>query len=417
MRKNSLFKYIFVFVILILFTTGWTWKDAQKKYENVLNKNISCTYSHNDSKYGIKTIKVDANSNEFAITLDSSRIIIAGNGIDTRTSINIGGADFRLYSTYSNKFESSFTYKILSYYSENNKCIPNLYLVKEVIDSMAIYELRDTQITDSEFEKWNIGSALSSDAKCHINNYYDCYSRYHQDNEKGITHFIEFGYVKTNIGLKKYFLVAGDKAFGDAVSDLDESDGFRVLYNGYLYTIDKDEIDKIWLSDNTISSKIVIGKSYNNTNFKATYYITDENSENPGNKSGGTTGDPSTMTPDSKEIKTNLNYGSICGNEGVQTAFKVLGTVIFIVKILAPLLIIVFGMIDYFNAVTSSDENALSKATESLIKRLVSGIVIFFIPTLLWGILNLLDITDGIHDLNNTEFGACTRCLLKNECK
>ena len=82
-----------------------------------------------------------------------------------------------------------------------------------------------------------------------------------------------------------------------------------------------------------------------------------------------------------------------------------------------PLLIIVFGMIDYFNAVTSSDENALSKATESLIKRLVSGIVIFFIPTLLWGILNLLDITDGIHDLDNTEFGACTRCLLKNECK
>lgn len=130
---------------------------------------------------------------------------------------------------------------------------------------------------------------------------------------------------------------------------------------------------------------------------------------------GGTT--TTTDTISSKEIKTNLNYGSICGNEGVQTAFKVLGTVIFIVKILAPLLIIVFGMIDYFNAVTSSDENALSKATESLIKRLVSGIVIFFIPTLLWGILNLLDITDGIHDLNNTEFGACTRCLLKNECK
>ncbi len=73
-------------------------------------------------------------------------------------------------------------------------------------------------------------------------------------------------------------------------------------------------------------------------------------------------------------------------------------------------------MIDYFKAVTSSDEEALGKATESLIRRIISGVIVFLLPTIIWSILNLLDLTDGIHDLDDSSFGVCTRCLLKNEC-
>lgn len=136
----------------------------------------------------------------------------------------------------------------------------------------------------------------------------------------------------------------------------------------------------------------------------------------PTNKPSDTTTTTTQPSKQSKIIMLNLDYDGICGNEGVQKAVKILGTIINLLKFIAPMLIIVLGIIDYVKAVTSDDENALSKATESLIKRLVSGIVIFFIPTLLWGILNILDITDGIHDLDNTEFGTCTKCLLKNKC-
>ena len=73
-------------------------------------------------------------------------------------------------------------------------------------------------------------------------------------------------------------------------------------------------------------------------------------------------------------------------------------------------------MIDFFKAVTSDDEKAISKATQSLVRRLISGVIIFFIPSLLWALLNVIDITDGIHDLNNTEFGICTKCILNSKC-
>ncbi len=123
--------------------------------------------------------------------------------------------------------------------------------------------------------------------------------------------------------------------------------------------------------------------------------------------------------PSDAGYELKVNYNSFCGNEngGVKTTFKILGMVVYVMKLLAPLLIIVFGVLDYFKAVTSSDEEAVNKATTSLIRRIVSGVIIILLPTLIWGILNLFDITDGIHDLNNNEFGACTKCLLLNECK
>ena len=112
----------------------------------------------------------------------------------------------------------------------------------------------------------------------------------------------------------------------------------------------------------------------------------------------------------------NVNYSNFCGNPGVTKVMKILGSVVYILKFIGPLLIIVFGVIDYAKAVVSSDENALNKATESLIRRIISGVVVFLIPSILWGLLNVIDITDGMHDLNNTEFGTCTKCLLRNEC-
>ena len=128
---------------------------------------------------------------------------------------------------------------------------------------------------------------------------------------------------------------------------------------------------------------------------------------NPGNNQ---------TTPSPAEYTEKVNYNNLCSNEGVSDAFRILGMIVYILKIAAPLLIIVTGMIDYFKAVTSSDEEALSKATESLIRRIISGVIVFLLPTIIWSIINLLDITDGIHDLDDSSFGVCTRCLLKNEC-
>ncbi len=110
-----------------------------------------------------------------------------------------------------------------------------------------------------------------------------------------------------------------------------------------------------------------------------------------------------------------LDYHSLCNNDGIRHAVKIIGYVISICKWVVPLIIIVLGMIDFSKAVISSDEKAISKATSSLIKRFIAGVVVVLVPTIVMAILNAIKVTNG---LENTEFGECTTCLFNpGNCK
>ena len=65
-------------------------------------------------------------------------------------------------------------------------------------------------------------------------------------------------------------------------------------------------------------------------------------------------------------------------------------------------------MIDFSKAVIANDEKAISKATSSLIKRFIAGVIVILLPTIIMAILNFIKVTKGIED---NEFGACTTCL------
>jgi len=103
-----------------------------------------------------------------------------------------------------------------------------------------------------------------------------------------------------------------------------------------------------------------------------------------------------------------LDYNNLCSDGGIRKAFKIIGYLVMIAKWIVPLIIIVLGMMDYFKASISNDEHALSKATIALIKRIIAGIVVFFIPTIILAGLNLIQVTGNIE---NEEFGACTKCI------
>ena len=121
---------------------------------------------------------------------------------------------------------------------------------------------------------------------------------------------------------------------------------------------------------------------------------------------------------------TNVDYSSICsleteGNKGIRQTFKMVGYFIQVIKWIAPLTIIVLGMIDFGKAAISNDDKAINKATTSLIRRVLSGIVIFFIPTIVMAVLNVLEVYNGLDDNFidplkkevESQFGACTKCL------
>ena len=107
-----------------------------------------------------------------------------------------------------------------------------------------------------------------------------------------------------------------------------------------------------------------------------------------------------------------INYDNLCANfaEGVGSAVRMIGYIVEIVKIVIPLLIIVYGMVDFGKAVISSDDKAINKATNSLIRRIVAGIAVFFIPTIILAMFNIIGITNDIE--NTSRYSACTKCIL-----
>lgn len=61
------------------------------------------------------------------------------------------------------------------------------------------------------------------------------------------------------------------------------------------------------------------------------------------------------------------------------------------IRILVPIALIAFGMLDFSKAVFAGKEDEMKKAQSTFIKRLIIGIVIFFVPTIVNFILNFMN--------------------------
>lgn len=100
-------------------------------------------------------------------------------------------------------------------------------------------------------------------------------------------------------------------------------------------------------------------------------------------------------------------------NQDSLKAFIFIGHIINVIKIVIPLIIIILGMVDFARAMISNDDKATMSAAKSLVLRLIAGVIVFLIPTIFYGILNLV-FPDEINDYDNM---ACTKCILRvSEC-
>lgn len=97
-----------------------------------------------------------------------------------------------------------------------------------------------------------------------------------------------------------------------------------------------------------------------------------------------------------------------CNADSVR-AFKVIGYIITTIKIIAPLCIIVLASIDFFRAIMSNDEKAISVSAKSFLRRLIAGIIIFLIPTIVSAVLDVL--SPSIGDTKFNEYITCTKCI------
>ena len=82
-----------------------------------------------------------------------------------------------------------------------------------------------------------------------------------------------------------------------------------------------------------------------------------------------------------------------------------IGRIIQIAKIFIPIIIIGFGVMDLFKAITGSKDDEIKKSFKSLAMRCVAGVCVFFLPAIVSFIFSL------VNDWNESDYNVCIKCI------
>ncbi len=103
---------------------------------------------------------------------------------------------------------------------------------------------------------------------------------------------------------------------------------------------------------------------------------------------------------------------NFCGETGA--IWRLVGNILLVVKIVIPILVIVFGMVDIGKSVVASKPEEISKSFKSFLIRLGAAIVIFFIPNLVGFGIGLANGFNQVED----DYKKCQTCIVKpGECE
>ncbi len=96
---------------------------------------------------------------------------------------------------------------------------------------------------------------------------------------------------------------------------------------------------------------------------------------------------------------------NFCSDAG--SLWYTVGMFMLVVKVVIPVLIIIFGMIDLGQAVISSDDKAVSKSAKTLLHRVIAGVCIFFVPTIIGIVFKMV----GAFSTVKGEYDYCAACV------
>lgn len=91
--------------------------------------------------------------------------------------------------------------------------------------------------------------------------------------------------------------------------------------------------------------------------------------------------------------------------------WQIVGWVLLVFKIIIPILLIIFGMVDLGKAVVASKDDEIKKAGKSLGIRAASAIVIFLIPTIIGFVMGF--VKDFQESKAAADFAICQKCIVR----
>lgn len=232
-----------------------------------------------------------------------------------------------------------------------------------------------TEHINSTYQNYSLNQCMDSSkvitriSKC--NDIYDSLVTYMNNSEKEVNSWIRLGYISADDARTKAFFEALANArnrWSDVKKELDEE-------------------------QRKIDEEMGIETDPNKGN-------SDDPSKNEGNeKNEGNSG--TDIAVDSK------NIGDLCASNNLKQPLKYIGWVLTAAKILVPILIIIMGAMDFFKVMTSTKGDEIPKAAKGFAMRIITGVVIFFIPALIHFVFTLIDDWGSY----NTHYSECTKCL------
>ena len=90
----------------------------------------------------------------------------------------------------------------------------------------------------------------------------------------------------------------------------------------------------------------------------------------------------------------------LCADLG--PVLRIVGIVVFGIKVIVPIMLIVIGMIDLAKDVTEKNEYNIKKAQQALIKKAIAAVLVFLVVTLVSVIMGLV---------GNKDYDACMDCI------
>ena len=420
-------KYIkyFVLISVLLLLCGCGEEEYQDYLDSIGDGATCVYYPYGDNQFSTKltSITFDAQKDGLEVTYKLTSgssvtekyidIELDDNGefksIDENNTHNVGDYKFSFSNFTLVNFFNNFR-------NNGNNCQQYIYLYDNR-SSYLFYETKYTELNDDFMYTFSTKAPAGNDDKeeetggasaCENAQATDC-QKYNLDTYLNGEVTVELGRAND----MDYFMVYTDSSSGINYNyNGTDSSGIRI--GSYTFIVREVDWNNLFPSSTTYASELVLDEKVIAGSVVA--HITVPGSETITDYEGfGSpeevdmdpdydTGDPNVEVPDLPIEEINF-----CDQNGVQKTFQIIGYLLFVAKIIVPLLLIILGTIDFAKATVSSDDKAPRDAVVALIRRIIIAVIIFFIPTILNFLLSLVN--GASEAFNDNGFTGCTDCL------
>ncbi len=83
-----------------------------------------------------------------------------------------------------------------------------------------------------------------------------------------------------------------------------------------------------------------------------------------------------------------LDAGEVCS--GLEPVLRIVGIVVWGIKVVVPIILIVVGMVDLAKAVGEKSEDKIKEAQQKLIKRAIAAVLVFLVVSLVGVIMTVV---------------------------